>query len=108
MEEVSKFKVGDFVRVKGTPSKNDDGRVCVISGRISKITYVPHTNPRQPKVGFVVDITTDQETRNYFISGDSGYTTGPGTLTFIEDDIELDLGKNREQTLNNLGIDGDN
>lgn len=107
MKDKSKFKVGDFVRVKGTPSKNDDGRICVISGRISKITYVPHTNLRQPKVGFVVDISTDQETRNYFKSGDSGYSSGPDTLTFIETDIELDLGKNREQILNNL-INGDN
>lgn len=102
MEEVSKFKVGDFVRVKGTPSRTDDGRLCVISGRISKITYVPHTNLRQPKVGFVVDITPDQETRNYFNS------VGPDSLTFLEVDLELDLGKNREETLNNLGIDGDN
>jgi hypothetical protein len=108
MEEVSKFKIGDFVRVKGTPSKNDDGRLCVISGRISKITYVPHTNLRQPKVGFVVDITTDQETLNYFKSDNSGYNSGPDSLTFLEVDLELDLGKNREETLNNLGIDGDN
>lgn len=107
--EVCKFKVGDFVRVKGTPSKNDDGRFCILSGVVCKVSYVPQTNPNQPRVGYVIDITTDEETRDYFRSGESNHKVGPSTLTFVEDDLEFDLGKNREQILNSLGIkDGNN
>jgi hypothetical protein len=98
----SKFRIGDFVKVKGTPREYSDNRICVISGQIKKISFIPHKNKKQEDLGLVVDIITDEDTKKYFRSVDNAFS--PIIMTFREDDLELEIIKNRECKLNDLGI----
>jgi hypothetical protein len=96
MQPKCKFKIGDHVEVKGgvpIPSESPYS----LSGNVITICYV---DKGSKPLGYVIDIELDVKTRNSFDKERIG--TIPKKLTFIEDNLRMDVVKNRESQINKI------